>query len=93
MKQIFEEIPQNLANFVFSPKIRLECVDPGLNHYKFYEIETEPALFFPKITKRWGRIGWKPRFKTIELQYLPDLIKEVGTTLRIRYNHGYKIIG
>lgn len=91
MKGFSDGKTDNLTNLLLQPKIRLECVDPGRNHNKFYEIETEPALFYPKITKRWGRIGGrKPRMLKKVFELLPDLRKDFAQTLKTRMAHGYK---
>lgn len=92
MKQFSDEKTINMANLFQMPKIRMECVDQERNHYKYYEIETKPALFFPKITKCWGRIGSKQRCIIRELQNFPELKKEFGQTIRLRFNHGYKLV-
>ena len=93
MKGVSDEKTRILTNLLLRPKIRLEYVDPGRNHNKFYEIETESALFYPKIIKRWGRIGGQnPRVLNMEHSDYLAFNKDISNTLKRRFHHGYKIV-
>ena len=60
-------------------------------HNKFYEVEVELSLFYPKIlVRRWGRIGAR-RQKSLRTM-VPDpteLERQVGFITRRRQRHGY----
>lgn len=63
-------------------------------HGKFYEVEVELTLFYPKVlVRRWGRIG-TPRPRTLR-QLMPDteaLRRQVALVSRLRARHGYQVV-
>jgi len=63
-------------------------------HRKFYEIELELSLFYPKVlVRRWGRIGTR-RARSIKL-VLEDaeaVWREVEQVSRLRGRHGYGLV-
>lgn len=72
---------------------RFECIDPP-RHCKFYELEVELVLFYPKLLiRRWGKIGThRPR----ELRYLystqaalRDAVEQIRSR---RVQHGYHLV-
>ena len=69
--------------------LRWENTDPP--HWKFYEVEVELSLFFPKrLTRRWGRIGTRQQRSTqVVMATANDLLRVVAQVDRIRHHHGY----
>ncbi len=63
-------------------------------HHKFYEIEVELALFYPKLlTRRWGRIGGKrPRSLRMRVADGEELQRQVALIGRRRQAHGYRLV-
>ena len=63
-------------------------------HRKFYEVELELSLFYPKVlVRRWGRIGTR-RARSIKL-VLEDagaVWQEVQEISRLRGRHGYALV-
>ena len=61
-------------------------------HYKFYEVEVELSLFFPKkLVRRWGRIGTRrPRSLYMEAGDPDELARRVAQIRRRRLQHGYQ---
>ncbi len=63
-------------------------------HRKFYEVELELSLFYPKVlVRRWGRIGTR-RARSIKL-VLEDaeaVWREVQEISRLRGRHGYALV-
>lgn len=63
-------------------------------HRKFYEVEVELSLFFPKVlVRRWGRIGTR-RVRSITLvlgdaEAVREQVEQVG---RLRGRHGYGLV-
>lgn len=72
---------------------RFECIAPP-RHWKFYELETELSLFYPKVLiRRWGRIGTtRPRTK----RHICDSPEEMETLVRHvrrrRQRRGYHLV-
>ena len=62
-------------------------------HRKFYEVELELSLFYPKLlTRRWGRIGTRrPRSIRVVVADREDLLRQVGLIRRRRVQHGYRL--
>ena len=62
-------------------------------HRKFYEVELELSLFYPKLlTRRWGRIGTRrPRSIRVVVADREDLLRVVGLIRRRRVLHGYRL--
>jgi len=64
-------------------------------HHKFYEVEVELSLFYPKLlVRRWGRIGGK-RSRSIRLlvadgEELQQQVALIGR--RRRRAHGYRLV-
>jgi predicted DNA-binding WGR domain protein len=63
-------------------------------HKKFYEVEVELRLFYPKtLTRRWGRIGGRrPRSLRRVIEDLTDLRRQVARITRRRVSHGYRLV-
>ena len=63
-------------------------------HCKFYEVEIELSLFYPKaLVRRWGRIGTrKPRSLQLEVSNQEDLQRQIQLITRQRQRHGYQIV-
>ena len=63
-------------------------------HRKFYEVELELSLFYPKLlTRRWGRIGTRrPRSIRMVVADREDLQRQVGLIRRRRVLHGYRLV-
>ena len=63
-------------------------------HRKFYEVEVELSLFYPKVLiRRWGRIGTR-RARSIKLvledeEAVRRQVEQVG---RLRGQHGYTLV-
>lgn len=69
---------------------RYECVDLP-RHYKFYEIEVELSLFYPKVLiRRWGRINSR-RHRHLRCHFdSPDALADaIDQIRRRRTHHGY----
>ena len=62
-------------------------------HRKFYEVEVELSLFYPKVLiRRWGRIGTRrPRSIRMLVADREDLERQVGLIRRRRVQHGYRL--
>ena len=60
-------------------------------HHKFYEVEVELSLFYPKVLiRRWGRIGTRrPRSVRMVMSNPDELERWVGLIARRREHHGY----
>ena len=60
-------------------------------HRKFYEVEVELSLFYPKrLVRRWGRIGARrPRSIRRVMPDPGDLARHVEVITRLRQRHGY----
>ena len=63
-------------------------------HCKFYEVEVELSLFFPKLlVRRWGRIGGKrPRSICMLVADGEELQRQVALISRRRQAHGYRLV-
>ena len=62
-------------------------------HYKAYEFEVELSLFFPKqVTRRWGRIGHRPRSLRVVVHTPAELAAQVQHVARRRQRHGYRTV-
>jgi len=70
--------------------LRWEHITPP--HYKFYEVEVERSLFYPKLLiRRWGRIGGKrPRSIRMLVADGEELLLQVERLRRRRQAHGYR---
>jgi len=63
-------------------------------HHKFYEVEVERSLFYPKLLiRRWGRIGGK-RSRSIRMLVADgeELQRQVAFIGRRRQAHGYRLV-
>ncbi|MBI2505467.1 MAG: WGR domain-containing protein [Candidatus Latescibacteria bacterium] len=63
-------------------------------HRKFYEVELELSLFYPKLlVRRWGRIGTR-RARSIKLvlEDAETVWREVREISRLRGQHGYGLV-
>ena len=59
-------------------------------HAKFYEVEIELSLFFPKqLVRRWGRLGQRPRCLHQVVLDHAQLTRQVDAIHRRRHRHGY----
>ena len=60
-------------------------------HHKFYEVEVELSLFYPKVlVRRWGRIGTrKPRSIRMVMADPDELEFWVDFIAKCRERHGY----
>ena len=72
--------------------LRFENVSPP--HRKFYEVEVELSLFYPKrLVRRWGRIGSRrPRAIRRVMAEPGELARQVEVIARLRHRHGYKTV-
>ncbi len=72
--------------------MRFENVTPL--HFKFYEVEVELSLFYPKtLVRRWGRIGTqRPRSIRMTMDGPEELEREVGLIMRRRELHRYDVV-
>jgi predicted DNA-binding WGR domain protein len=72
--------------------LRWEHTDPP--HRKFYEVDVELSLFYPKLlTRRWGRIGGKrPRSLRMRVADGEELRRQVAHISRRRQAHGYRLV-
>ena len=62
-------------------------------HFKFYELELELSLFYPKqLVRRWGRIGAKPRSLAMEVATPEELDAAVEEISRLRLDHEYELV-
>ena len=63
-------------------------------HRKFYEIEVELSLFYPKrLVRRWGRIGARrPRAIRTVMSDPVELARQVELIARLRQRHGYQAV-
>ncbi len=63
-------------------------------HHKFYEVEVELSLFYPKLlVRRWGRIGGKrPRSIRLLVADGEELLLQVERLRRRRQAHGYRLV-
>ena len=61
-------------------------------HCKFYEVEVELSLFYPKLlVRRWGRIGGKrPRSMRLRVADGEELQRQVALIGQRRQAHGYR---
>ena len=62
-------------------------------HRKFYEVEVELSLFYPKIlVRRWGRIGTRNQRSIRMAMASPDELERwVDFISRRRERHGYRM--
>ena len=62
-------------------------------HCKFYEVDVELSLFYPKLLIRsWGRIGTRrPRSIRMVIANREDLERQVGLIRGRRVQHGYRL--
>ncbi|GEM_PF-3979164 len=72
--------------------LRFENTSPP--HRKFYEVEVELSLFYPKrLVRRWGRIGSRrPRSIRMVMSDPGELTRQVEVISRLRKRHGYQIV-
>jgi len=72
--------------------MRFENVTPL--HFKFYEVEVELSLFYPKtLVRRWGRIGTqRPRSIRMTMEGPEELERQIGLIMRRRELHGYSVV-
>ena len=72
--------------------LRWEHTQPP--HHKFYEVEVELSLFYPKLlVRRWVRIGGKrPRSIHMLVADGEELQREVEGISRRRQAHGYRLV-
>jgi len=72
--------------------LRFENTSPP--HRKFYEVEVEISLFYPKrLVRRWGRIGSrKPRSIKMIMAGPEELARQVEGIARLRERHGYQTV-
>ena len=72
--------------------LRWEHTNPP--HHKFYEVEVELSLFYPKLlVRRWGRIGGKrPRSIRMLVADGEELQRQVALISRRRQAHGYRLV-
>jgi len=63
-------------------------------HRKFYEVEVELSLFYPKVLiRRWGRIGTRrPRSIQRVMGDAEELQRQVERIRRLRLRHGYEFV-
>ena len=63
-------------------------------HRKFYEVDIELSLFYPKVLiRRWGRIGTKrPRSIRMLVGDREELQRQVELIRRCRQAHGYRLV-
>jgi len=63
-------------------------------HCKFYEVEVELSLFYPKLlVRRWGRIGGK-RSRSLRMLVADgeELQRQVALISRRQQAHGYRLV-
>ena len=62
-------------------------------HSKFYEVEVELSLFYPKmLVRRWGRIGTRrPGSIRIVIANPDEMEYQVEHIARRRERHGYRV--
>ncbi|OGG45731.1 MAG: hypothetical protein A3F84_18460 [Candidatus Handelsmanbacteria bacterium RIFCSPLOWO2_12_FULL_64_10] len=72
--------------------LRFENVTPP--HRKFYEVEVELSLFYPKrLVRRWGRIGARrPRSIRMVMSDPSELARQIGLIAQRRRQHGYQTV-
>jgi predicted DNA-binding WGR domain protein len=72
--------------------LRFENTSPP--HRKFYEVEVELSLFYPKrLVRRWGRIGCRrPRSIRMVMADPGELARQVEVIARLRQRHGYQTV-
>ena len=72
--------------------LRFENTSPP--HRKFYEVEVELSLFYPKrLVRRWGRIGSRrPRSIRMVMADPGELARQVEVITRLRQRHGYQTV-
>lgn len=72
--------------------LRFENTSPP--HHKFYEVEVELSLFYPKrLVRRWGRIGSRrPRSIRMVMASPNELARQVEVIARLRQRHGYQTV-
>ncbi|OGG55924.1 MAG: hypothetical protein A3F84_09840 [Candidatus Handelsmanbacteria bacterium RIFCSPLOWO2_12_FULL_64_10] len=72
--------------------LRFENTSPP--HRKFYEVEVELSLFYPKrLVRRWGRIGCRrPRSLRRVISDPDELARQVELIARLREQHGYQTV-
>jgi len=70
--------------------VRWENTTPP--HRKFYEIEVELSLFYPKIlVRRWGRIDTRSlRSIRMVVSHPEELTRQMKQVSRRRERHGYR---
>lgn len=63
-------------------------------HHKFYEVEVDLCLFYPKIlVRRWGRIGTRrPHSLRMGITTPEELQHQVAAITRRRHDHGYRTV-
>ena len=63
-------------------------------HRKFYEVDIELSLFYPKVLiRRWGRIGTKrPRSIRMLVGDREELQQQVALIRQRRQAHGYRLV-
>ena len=63
-------------------------------HRKFYELEVELSLFYPKtLVRRWGRIGTRrPRRIRMLIGDREELQRQAALIRRQRILHGYHLV-
>ena len=63
-------------------------------HRKFYEVEVELSLFYPKtLIRRWGRIGTRrPKCIRTVMTDSDELMRRVELVARRRERHGYHTV-
>jgi len=72
--------------------LRFENTTPP--HHKFYEVEVELSLFYPRrLVRRWGRIGCRrPRSIRMVMAGPDELARQVEIITRLRQRHGYQTV-
>ena len=75
-----------------SEPIYLRWENTAPPHCKFYELEVELSLFFPKkLIRRWGRIGTvHPQSLQLLVDDPDELERQVNRVSRRRDQHGYR---
>ena len=63
-------------------------------HRKFYEVDIELSLFYPKVLiRRWGRIGTnRPQSLRMLVGDREELQRQVALICRRRQAHGYRLV-
>ncbi len=59
------------------------------DHYKFYQIRIDRALFDVRLFRRWGRIGTEGRQLVEEFPSWREARKKFRELCRRRERHGY----